>query len=115
MPKRPGRPDFNQQVHAIFDRVAAGESPDANGEPPAPAQDAKPEKSPEREKDPAAVSLGRRGGLKGGRARMEALSPEGRAELGRKAAEARWGKPKKKPRAKMRPAVAPRVEDEGGR
>lgn len=43
-------------------------------------------------KDPAAVSLGRRGGLKGGRARAEALSPERRKEIARKAAAARWGK-----------------------
>lgn len=90
MPKRPGRPDFNQQVHAIFERVAAGESPDANGEAPAPAQEAA--KPHEREKDPAAVALGRRGGLKGGKRRMEAMTAEERAELGRKAAAARWKK-----------------------
>lgn len=45
-----------------------------------------------REKDPAAVSLGRRGGLKGGRARAEKLTPEQRREIARKAAEARWSK-----------------------
>ncbi len=45
------------------------------------------------EKDPAAVSLGRRGGLKGGKARAEALSPEKRAEIARKAAAARWKTP----------------------
>jgi hypothetical protein len=44
------------------------------------------------EKDPAAVALGRRGGLKGGKARAEALTPEERKESARKAAEARWGK-----------------------
>ncbi|MHB8140805.1 MAG: hypothetical protein ACYDHD_06065 [Vulcanimicrobiaceae bacterium] len=43
------------------------------------------------EKDPAAVALGRRGGLKGGRARAEALTPEQRKESAKKAAEARWG------------------------
>lgn len=43
-------------------------------------------------KDPAAVSLGRRGGLKGGKARAEALTPEQRKESARKAAEARWSK-----------------------
>lgn len=42
------------------------------------------------EKDPAAVSLGRRGGLKGGKARASALSAEQRAEIARKAARARW-------------------------
>ena len=44
------------------------------------------------EKDPAAVSLGRRGGLKGGKARAAILTPEQRKESARKAAEARWGK-----------------------
>jgi hypothetical protein len=43
-------------------------------------------------KNPAAVALGRKGGKKGGRARAEALSPERRSEIAKKAAEARWGK-----------------------
>jgi hypothetical protein len=41
-------------------------------------------------KDPAAVALGRRGGLKGGKARAAKLSPEERSALARKAAHARW-------------------------
>lgn len=41
-------------------------------------------------KDPAAVSLGRRGGLRGGRARAESLTPERRTEIARLAARARW-------------------------
>lgn len=44
------------------------------------------------EKDPAAVSLGRRGGLKGGKARAEKLSAERRSEIAKKAAAARWKK-----------------------
>ena len=43
-------------------------------------------------KNPAAVALGRKGGLKGGRARMDALSPAERRKLAEKAAKARWGK-----------------------
>ena len=43
-------------------------------------------------KNPAAVALGRLGGLKGGRARAEKLSPERRKEIAVKAASARWGK-----------------------
>jgi hypothetical protein len=43
-------------------------------------------------KDPAAVSLGRRGGLKGGHARAESLGPERRSEIARQGAEARWHK-----------------------
>lgn len=42
-------------------------------------------------RDLAAVLLGRRGGLKGGRARAQKLSPERRAEIARKAAASRWG------------------------
>ena len=41
-------------------------------------------------KDPAAVSLGRRGGLKGGKARALRLSAERRQEIARLAATARW-------------------------
>ncbi len=51
-----------------------------------------PEK-PKPEKDPAAVSLGRRGGLRGGKARAASMTPEQRSEVARKAAAARW-KPK---------------------
>lgn len=47
---------------------------------------------PDEGKDPAAVSLGRRGGLKGGRARAAKLTREERSEIARKAAVARWGK-----------------------
>ena len=43
-------------------------------------------------KNPAAVMLGRLGGLKGGKARAALLSKEQRAEISRKAAEARWSK-----------------------
>lgn len=45
-------------------------------------------------KDPAAVALGRKGGLKGGKARADALSPKKRKEIAKKAAEARWKKAK---------------------
>lgn len=49
------------------------------------------EDRPRPEKDPLAVELGRRGGLKGGRARAESLSEERRIEIAKKAAAARWG------------------------
>lgn len=48
----------------------------------------KPEPAPE--KDPKAVTLGRLGGLKGGKARAESLSPAKRKAIAKKAAEARW-------------------------
>ena len=43
-------------------------------------------------KNPAAVALGRLGGLKGGKARAASLSGERRSETAKKAAKARWGK-----------------------
>jgi hypothetical protein len=43
-------------------------------------------------KNPHAVALGRRGGVKGGKARAAALTAAERRRIARKAAEARWGK-----------------------
>ena len=41
-------------------------------------------------KNPAAVELGRLGGLQGGKARAEKLSPKKRREIAKKAAAKRW-------------------------
>ena len=41
-------------------------------------------------KNPAAVALGRLGGLKGGKARAHKLTAQERQEIARKAAQARW-------------------------
>lgn len=80
MPKRPRRPrDPNQLAHTVF-LEAIGEAPTCE---------------PEREKNPAAVALGRLGGAKGGVARAEKMTPEARAASARLAAMARW---KEKPR-----------------
>jgi hypothetical protein len=78
--KRPRRPrDPNQLAHQIIG-IATGQVED------------KPDPRPEDAgKDPAAVSLGRRGGLKGGKARAAAMTPERRAEIARMAAAKRWG------------------------
>jgi hypothetical protein len=45
-------------------------------------------------KNPAAVALGRAGGLKSGKARMEKLSPEQRRQLASNAARKRWAREK---------------------
>jgi hypothetical protein len=45
-----------------------------------------------REKNPAAVALGKLGGPKGGPARAAALSPARRKEIAARAAQARWSK-----------------------
>lgn len=50
------------------------------------------ETPPEDARDPAAVELGRKGGLKGGKARAAKMTPEERSEASRRAAQARWSK-----------------------
>jgi hypothetical protein len=47
---------------------------------------------PEDTRDPAAVELGRRGGLKGGKARAKKLTAKQRSEIARRAAHARWSR-----------------------
>lgn len=55
-------------------------------------EEATKEPEPPKEKNPAAVALGRLGGLKGGKARAEKLTDERRKEIAKKAAEKRWSK-----------------------
>jgi hypothetical protein len=43
-------------------------------------------------KNPAAVALGRRGGLKGGKARAKKLTPEQRKAIAQQGGKARWAK-----------------------
>lgn len=50
-------------------------------------------------KNPAAVALGRKGGLKGGKARAAKLTAEQLSEQGRNAVMARWAKAKERKRA----------------
>ena len=75
MPKRSSKKprDLNRLANAIVQEVT-GEAP---------------EELPSC-KNPAAVELGRLGGLKGGKARAAKLTAEERREAARKAAEARW-------------------------
>lgn len=50
------------------------------------------EKKQQRRKNPAAVALGKLGGLKGGPARAATLSAKERSRIARRAVEARWKK-----------------------
>jgi hypothetical protein len=59
--------DLNQMAHRIVRESTEPKSPES-----------------------AAQANGRVGGLKGGKARAEKLSPEKRSEIARKAAQARW-------------------------
>ena len=72
-PKRPR--DANQLAKFIVD-LTTGEAEEPN---------------PDEGKDPAAVALGRKGGLKGGKARAAKMTAERRSEIAKKAAKARWG------------------------
>ena len=79
MPSRSGkkRPrDINERAKLIVD-IATGEVNDIDDS---------------EEKNAEAVALGRRGGLKGGKARAAKLTSEQRREIAKKAATARWRK-----------------------
>lgn len=54
------------------------------------AIDDEPKQPEQPEKNPAAVALGRLGGLKGGAARAQKLTAEERSEIAKKAAAVRW-------------------------
>lgn len=62
------KPDLNQVAKSVVDEVT--------------------------NKNPAAVALGRLGGLKGGKARADSLSKERRSEIARDAVKKRWSKVK---------------------
>jgi hypothetical protein len=84
MPKRSSkkRPDYQQIARKVLDAIA----PDAETVAPKPAE------AVDGGKNPAAVALGRLGGLKGGKARAEKLTKEQRSEIAKNAAKARWSK-----------------------
>jgi hypothetical protein len=82
MPKRSSKPrDLNAMAARIVEQATDESEPVERAEP-----------DPDEGKDPAAVELGRRGGLKGGKARAAKLTPEQRRDSARRAAQARWDK-----------------------
>jgi hypothetical protein len=78
MPKRSRTKPPADEVQAAFEAVNR-----LTGSEPAPAK-----------KNPHAVALGRKGGLKGGPARAQKLSTKQRSASARKAAKARWKRAK---------------------
>lgn len=103
--KKKRQPDYQQLGSKVLDGVA----PDAE---PKAIKPAKEPRRPKRKQDaadldradgegmaqqpppiknPAAVALGRLGGLKGGKARAASLSPAKRKAIAKKAAAKRWG------------------------
>ena len=81
-PHLDGMPDRSRNRPKDANRLAKSIVDIATGSAPAPIDD----------KDPAAVKLGRKGGLKGGKARAAKLSPAQRTASAKKAAKARWSK-----------------------
>ena len=86
MPKRSSKTKKKKKNPSDINLLAAQIVEAATGPAEEPADKDQPEKNP------AAVALGRLGGLKGGKARAEKLSPKKRSQIAKKAAEARWGK-----------------------
>ena len=85
MPKRSRKqrlPDPNLTAISIVEAVTG----ETLVEKPAPPPDGK---------DPAAVALGRKGGLKGGKARAKKLSAGKRVAIARRAAGMRWANKKR--------------------
>lgn len=77
MPKRSSK-DINETAFAVVQQATGPVSPLVQ--------------TPEQTKNPAAVALGRLGGLKGGKARANKLSPEKRVAIAKQAARIRWNK-----------------------
>ncbi len=71
MTDKPKRPRDANQLAAMIVEIAAGDIDDTQ---------------------PVKREAQRKGGLKGGKARAEALSPKDRKEIAKKAANARWSK-----------------------
>jgi hypothetical protein len=82
MAKKKPESDVNVTAFQILKAVT--------GEPAISLKGKTAEKSPTPAKNPAAVALGRLGGLKGGKARKASLSAKRRKEIAKKAAKARW-------------------------
>jgi len=77
MQKRSRMPRDTNQLAKLITDMATGEAP--------------PEASLPDGRNPAAVALGRLGGLKGGKARAKALTKRERTKFARNAANTRWG------------------------
>jgi len=74
MPKRSSKKDFAQNALRVVE-ISTGET-----------------LNPKKEKNAAAVALGKLGGLKGGKSRASKLDPERRRQIAKDAARARWHK-----------------------
>jgi len=80
MPKRSSKKKLPSDINQLAASILA----QAIGEPGGLATTGK--------KNPAAVALGRLGGLKGGKARAKSMSARKRSAIAKKAATVRWSK-----------------------
>lgn len=83
--KKKKKLDVNELANIVVNEATEPEDTEKPPEKPNPEDEGK---------NPAAVALGRLGGLKGGKARAKKLTKEQRSEAARKAALARWKKAK---------------------
>jgi hypothetical protein len=83
MAKQPKKPAAKPKAKPDLNTLAARIVAEATGQAPKTPH-------PDAGKDPAAVALGRKGGLKGGKARAKKMTKKQRVAAARKAA-ARWG------------------------
>ena len=79
MPNRSRKPKKRLDLAQLAKRIVDEATGQAERTPP-----------PDEGKDPAAVALGRKGGLKGGKARAAKMTKKQRSDSARKAAKARW-------------------------
>ena len=98
------QPDHQQLARKVLDAIAPDAEPKAKTPRKKPARPKNEQDAADRDradsegmgqpqgKNPAAVALGRLGGLKGGKARATKLSPAKRKAIAKKAAARRWGK-----------------------
>jgi hypothetical protein len=89
MPKRSSKKVVAADVNVAAFNVVRAVTGAQSEKPPVAAQ--------VREKNPAAVALGRIGGLKGGKARAEKLNATERRDIAIAAAKARWAKKEERP------------------
>lgn len=75
MARRPKRPKDTNELAKLIADIATGETKEID---------------PDEGKNPAAVQLGRQGGIKGGKARAAKLTPKQRQEIAVRAAQKRW-------------------------
>ena len=81
-PKKSKTPKLREDVNTMAARIVAEAAGIAEKTP-----------DPDAGKDPAAVALGRKGGLKGGKARAAKMTKKQKTASAKNAAAVRWGKP----------------------